>query len=40
VEQGEHTGRPSQLGLRVDERGQMFVSGQVFELARGSIALP
>jgi trans-2,3-dihydro-3-hydroxyanthranilate isomerase len=40
VEQGEHTGRPCRLGLRVDERGQIFVSGEVFELGRGSIRLP
>jgi trans-2,3-dihydro-3-hydroxyanthranilate isomerase len=39
VEQGELTGRPSRLGLHVDEHGQIFVSGQVFELGRGSITL-
>lgn len=40
VEQGEHTGRPSRLGLRVDEQGRSYVSGHVIELARGVITLP
>jgi PhzF family phenazine biosynthesis protein len=40
VEQGEHTGRPSRLGLRVDDQGRVFVSGQVIELGRGAITLP
>ena len=39
VDQGELTGRRCRLGLRVDESGAIFVSGDVIELGRGEIAL-
>jgi len=39
VEQGEAVGRPSRLGLAVDEAGGIFVSGDVVELGRGSLRL-
>jgi len=39
VDQGEAIGRPCRLGLRVDERGAIFVSGRVLELGRGTIEL-
>jgi hypothetical protein len=32
-------GRPSRLGLAVDEVGGIFVSGDVVELGRGSLRL-
>lgn len=38
VLQGRHVGRPSQLGLRVDQRG-IYVSGLVIELAQGVVSL-
>jgi PhzF family phenazine biosynthesis protein len=37
VEQGAQTGRPSRLGLSVDTERRIFVSGEVIELARGSL---
>jgi PhzF family phenazine biosynthesis protein len=37
--QGEYTGRPSALRLRVDEERNVLVSGDVSELGRGSITL-
>jgi PhzF family phenazine biosynthesis protein len=39
VRQGEQTGRPSLLGLHVDAEKQVFVSGRVVELGRGTIEL-
>jgi PhzF family phenazine biosynthesis protein len=39
VDQGEAVGRRCRLGLRVDERGAIFVSGRVIELGRGTIEL-
>lgn len=39
VRQGEHTGRPCLLGLRVDAEGRIFVSGRVVEIGRGEIDL-
>jgi trans-2,3-dihydro-3-hydroxyanthranilate isomerase len=39
ISQGEYTGRPSALRLRVDEERNVFVSGGVVELGRGSITL-
>ena len=37
--QGEYTGRPSALRLRVDDERNVLVSGDVIELGRGSITL-
>jgi len=39
ISQGEDTGRPSSLRLRVDAEGQVLVSGDVIELGRGTINL-
>lgn len=39
ISQGEHTGRPSLLHLRVDAQRRIFVSGEVIELGRGTIDL-
>jgi trans-2,3-dihydro-3-hydroxyanthranilate isomerase len=39
ISQGEYTGRPSALRLRVDEERQVLVSGDVIELGRGSVNL-
>jgi PhzF family phenazine biosynthesis protein len=39
IAQGEHVGRPSALRLRVDAQRQVFVSGDVIELGRGTIHL-
>jgi trans-2,3-dihydro-3-hydroxyanthranilate isomerase len=39
ISQGEYTGRPSALRLRVDTERQVQVSGDVIELGRGSIHL-
>jgi len=39
IAQGEYTGRPSALRLRVDEERRVMVSGDVIELGRGSINL-
>jgi predicted PhzF superfamily epimerase YddE/YHI9 len=39
ISQGEAVGRRCRLGLRVDAGGQIFVSGRVIELGRGTIAL-
>jgi trans-2,3-dihydro-3-hydroxyanthranilate isomerase len=39
IEQGQHTGRPSRLMLRVDAQSRIFVSGAVLELGRGSVTL-
>ena len=37
LRQGDAVGRPSRLGLRVDEDGGIFVTGSVIELGRGSV---
>ena len=39
ISQGEYTGRPSSLRLRVDADRQIHVSGDVIELGRGTISL-
>jgi trans-2,3-dihydro-3-hydroxyanthranilate isomerase len=39
ISQGEYTGRPSALRLRVDEERHVLVSGDVIELGRGSVTL-
>lgn len=39
IAQGEYTGRPSSLRLRVDAERQIFVSGDVIELGRGTVNL-
>jgi trans-2,3-dihydro-3-hydroxyanthranilate isomerase len=39
IAQGEYTGRPCALRLRVDAERQIFVSGEVIELGRGTINL-
>ena len=39
ISQGEYTGRPSALRLRVDADRQVMVSGDVIELGRGTINL-
>lgn len=40
VLQGDHLGRPCRLGLAVDARERIFVSGRVIEIGRGEICLP
>jgi PhzF family phenazine biosynthesis protein len=39
IAQGEYTGRPSALRLRVDAERQVLVSGDVIELGRGTVNL-
>jgi PhzF family phenazine biosynthesis protein len=39
ISQGELAGRPSTLTLRIDAERNVFVSGEVIELGRGSIEL-
>jgi trans-2,3-dihydro-3-hydroxyanthranilate isomerase len=39
ISQGEYTGRPSSLRLRVDAERRIFVSGDVIELGRGTVSL-
>jgi len=39
ISQGEYTGRPSALRLRVEDERNVLVSGEVIELGRGSITL-
>ncbi len=39
IAQGEYTGRPASLRLRVDAERQVFVSGDVIELGRGTVTL-
>ena len=39
LSQGTAIERPSRLGLRIDERDQIFVTGAVLELGRGTVAL-
>ena len=38
--QGDHVGRPSQLGLNVDLDQHIFVSGRVIPIGHGEISLP
>ena len=40
IEQGEAVNRLCHLGLKVDASKQIFVSGRVIEIGRGSVALP
>lgn len=39
IDQGELTGRPCKLGLRVDAERGIFVTGKVIEIGRGEITL-
>lgn len=39
IEQGASVNRPCHLGLRVDANKQIFVSGRVLELARGTVTI-
>jgi trans-2,3-dihydro-3-hydroxyanthranilate isomerase len=39
VRQGEHTGRPCHLGLRVDDEKRIYVTGNVVAIATGEITL-
>jgi PhzF family phenazine biosynthesis protein len=39
LHQGEYVGRPSQLGLFVDEAKNIFVTGAAIELGHGELAL-
>jgi trans-2,3-dihydro-3-hydroxyanthranilate isomerase len=39
ISQGEQTGRPSTLQLRIDPEGRVFVAGDVIELGRGYVEL-
>ena len=39
VRQGEHTGRPCRLGLRVDANEKIFVTGKVIAIGSGDIVL-
>ena len=39
ISQGEYVARPSTLFLNVDSQGQIFVSGDVVEIARGTLNL-
>jgi len=39
IDQGEMTGRPSTLRLRIDEQRNVYVAGEVIELGRGDIEL-
>ena len=39
LRQGDAIGRPSRLGLRIDEAGAIFVTGAVIELGRGTVDL-
>jgi PhzF family phenazine biosynthesis protein len=39
ISQGEYTGRPSALRLRVEDERNVLVSGEVIELGRGAITL-
>ena len=40
ISQGEAVGRPSTLYLQVDARGNIFVGGDVIEIAKGSVDIP
>jgi predicted PhzF superfamily epimerase YddE/YHI9 len=37
LRQGDAIARPSQLGLRVDASGAIYVTGSVIELGRGAV---
>ena len=39
IHQGECVGRPSELNLRVDSAKNIFVSGEVIEIGRGTVTL-
>ena len=39
ISQGEYVGRPPSLRLRVDAERQIFVSGEVIDIARGTLNL-
>jgi len=39
IRQGDAVGRPSLLGLRVDTQKQIYVTGEVIELGRGTVIL-
>ena len=39
IAQGDATGRPCKLGLRVDEEQRIFVTGKVIEVGRGEITV-
>jgi predicted PhzF superfamily epimerase YddE/YHI9 len=39
IRQGEHTGRPCHLGLRVDGEKRVYVTGNVVAIATGEITL-
>jgi len=39
ISQGEQTGRPSTLQLRIDRQGNVFVAGEVVELGGGYVEL-
>jgi len=39
IAQGELTGRPCKLGLRVDAERGIFVTGKVIEIGRGELSL-
>jgi PhzF family phenazine biosynthesis protein len=39
ISQGDRTGRPSTLQLRIDLQGRVFVAGDVVELGRGCVEL-
>lgn len=39
LSQGAAIERPSRLGLRIDERDQIFVTGRVHELGRGTLSV-
>jgi predicted PhzF superfamily epimerase YddE/YHI9 len=39
LRQGDAVGRPSQLNLRVEADGAIFVTGGVIELGRGTVDL-
>ncbi|WP_199901421.1 hypothetical protein [Neisseria animaloris] len=40
VRQGDQTGRPNRLSLRVDEAENIYVDGRVVEVGRGMFKLP
>ncbi|WP_234403981.1 PhzF family phenazine biosynthesis protein [Neisseria animaloris] len=40
VRQGDQTGRPNRLSLRVDEAENIYVGGRVVEVGRGVFKLP
>ena len=40
IDQGEAVDRACRIGLRVDTNKQIFVSGRVIEIARGTVSLP